>query len=100
MPCPLVPHKINHRGIAAGLALAVFLWGANNTGVKFLVRFWPPIAIGSSRFLAAGPSYAGSCPDGALLAREKAAPDRFGEYACAGAVTCVWPFILRRSIGR
>jgi drug/metabolite transporter (DMT)-like permease len=40
--------------ISAGLVFAVFLWGANNTGVKFLVRFWPPIAIGSSRFLAAG----------------------------------------------
>lgn len=46
--------KANNWAIAAGLAFAVFLWGANNTGVKFLVRFWPPIAIGSSRFLAAG----------------------------------------------
>jgi drug/metabolite transporter (DMT)-like permease len=46
--------KANNWAIAGGLALAVFLWGANNTGVKFLVRFWPPIAIGSSRFLAAG----------------------------------------------
>lgn len=46
--------KANNRAIAAGLAFAVFLWGANNTGVKFLVRYWPPIAIGSSRFLAAG----------------------------------------------
>ncbi len=34
--------------------MAVFLWGANNTAVKFLVRFWPPIAIGSTRFVAAG----------------------------------------------
>jgi drug/metabolite transporter (DMT)-like permease len=40
--------------IVSSLLLAVFLWGANNTGVKFLVRSWPPIAIGSTRFLAAG----------------------------------------------
>jgi drug/metabolite transporter (DMT)-like permease len=46
--------KPNNGAIAAGLAFAVFLWGASNTGVKFLMRFWPPIATGSSRFLAAG----------------------------------------------
>ncbi|HUD47608.1 MAG TPA: DMT family transporter [Candidatus Baltobacteraceae bacterium] len=46
--------KPSNWAIAAGLAVAVFLWGANNTGVKFLVRSWPPITIGSSRFLAAG----------------------------------------------
>ena len=46
--------KANNGAIAAGLVFAVFLWGASNTGVKFLVRFWPPIALGSSRFLAAG----------------------------------------------
>jgi len=49
-----VQAKPNHGAIAAGLLLAVFLWGANNTGVKFLVRSWPPIAIGCTRFLAAG----------------------------------------------
>ncbi len=46
--------KANNGAIAAGLAFAVFLWGASNTGVKFIVRFWPPIAVGSTRFLAAG----------------------------------------------
>lgn len=46
--------KPSNGAIAGGLALSVFLWGANNTGVKYLVRFWPPIATGSSRFLAAG----------------------------------------------
>jgi drug/metabolite transporter (DMT)-like permease len=51
---PPVQSKPNTGAIASGLLLAVFLWGANNTGVKFLVRSWPPIAIGSSRFLAAG----------------------------------------------
>jgi drug/metabolite transporter (DMT)-like permease len=34
--------------------LAVFLWGANNTGVKFLVQSWPPIWTGATRFLCAG----------------------------------------------
>ncbi|MGA2750663.1 MAG: DMT family transporter [Verrucomicrobiota bacterium] len=46
--------KANNGAIAGGLLLAVFLWGANNTGVKYLVRYWPPIAIGSTRFIAAG----------------------------------------------
>ena len=46
--------NVNNGAIAAGLLLAVFLWGASNTAIKFLVRFWPPIAIGSTRFVAAG----------------------------------------------
>lgn len=46
--------QVNNGEIAAGLAFSVFLWGANNTGVKYLVRYWPPIATGSSRLLAAG----------------------------------------------
>ncbi len=46
--------KSHHGAIASGLLLAVILWGANNTGVKYLVKFWPPITTGSSRFLAAG----------------------------------------------
>jgi len=40
--------------IAAGLVFAVFLWGGNNTGVKFLVKSWPPIWVGGTRFLCAG----------------------------------------------
>jgi drug/metabolite transporter (DMT)-like permease len=50
----LVETKSNRGTIAAGLLLAVFLWGANNTGVKVLVKYWPPITVGSTRFLAAG----------------------------------------------
>jgi hypothetical protein len=46
--------KDNQTGIAIGLGLAVFLWGANNAGVKYLMRSWPPIATGGSRFLVAG----------------------------------------------
>ncbi len=44
----------NKGAIAAGLVLAVFLWGGNNTGVKFLVKSWPPVWVGSTRFLCAG----------------------------------------------
>jgi len=36
------------------LVLSVFLFGANNTGIKFMVGFWPPLAVGASRFLLAG----------------------------------------------
>jgi len=44
-----------HDGALAGsLLLAVFLFGANNTGIKFMVGFWPPLVIGASRFLLAG----------------------------------------------
>jgi drug/metabolite transporter (DMT)-like permease len=49
-----VEKKSDHGAIACGLLLAVVLWGGNNTGVKILVKYWPPIATGSSRFLAAG----------------------------------------------
>ena len=34
--------------------MAVFLWGGNNTGVRYLVREWPPVFTGSTRFLLAG----------------------------------------------
>jgi drug/metabolite transporter (DMT)-like permease len=40
--------------LAAGLVGAVFLWGGNNAGVKYLVTFWPPIWVGGTRFLCAG----------------------------------------------
>jgi drug/metabolite transporter (DMT)-like permease len=40
--------------IASGLVLAVFLWGANNVGTKFIVAVWPPVLTGSTRFLCAG----------------------------------------------
>jgi drug/metabolite transporter (DMT)-like permease len=44
----------NNASIIASLLFAVFLWGGNNAGVKFLVRSWPPIWVGSTRFLCAG----------------------------------------------
>jgi drug/metabolite transporter (DMT)-like permease len=49
-----VQKKPNSTAIAAGLLCAVFLWGASNTAVKYLVTFWPPVFIGSTRFLSAG----------------------------------------------
>jgi len=46
--------KPNHWSIIACLLAAVALWGGNNAGVKFLVRDWPPLFTGSTRFLCAG----------------------------------------------
>ena len=46
--------KPSDNAISAGLIFAVFLWGANNAGTKFLVRFWPPIFVGATRFIFAG----------------------------------------------
>ncbi len=40
--------------IAASLVLAIFLWGGNNVGVKYLMNGWPPIWVGCARFLLAG----------------------------------------------
>jgi drug/metabolite transporter (DMT)-like permease len=40
--------------LASGLVLAVFFWGGNNTGTRFLVQSWPPIWTGGTRFLCAG----------------------------------------------
>lgn len=44
----------NHSAIAGSLVLATMLWGANNAGMKYLVQFWPPIAISSIRFILCG----------------------------------------------
>jgi drug/metabolite transporter (DMT)-like permease len=44
----------NNTVIAAGLFLAVFIWGANNAATKFIVATWPANFTGSTRFLAAG----------------------------------------------
>ena len=40
--------------IVASLLLAIFLWGGNNTGIKVLVKAWPPLWVGGTRFLCAG----------------------------------------------
>lgn len=44
----------NSTALAAGLVLAVALWGGNNTGTKWLVGSWPPVWTGGTRFLCAG----------------------------------------------
>jgi drug/metabolite transporter (DMT)-like permease len=46
--------RTNDLLLALSLAFAVFLWGGNNTGTKFIVTSWPPIWTGGSRFLCAG----------------------------------------------
>ena len=46
--------KKNHTAIACGLLLTVILWGGNNAGTKWLLREWPPIFTGMTRFLFAG----------------------------------------------
>lgn len=44
----------SNASLAAGLVLAVALWGGNNAGTKYLVASWPPIWTGGTRFLCAG----------------------------------------------
>jgi drug/metabolite transporter (DMT)-like permease len=44
----------SNAALALGLVFAVFLWGANNTGTKFILGAWPPFWTGASRFLCAG----------------------------------------------
>ncbi len=46
--------KKSDGAIAFGLVFAVFLWGANNAGTKYLLAVWPPIFTGATRFLCAG----------------------------------------------
>lgn len=46
--------KPSNSAISAGLLFAVFLWGANNAGTKFVIGFWPPIFVGCTRFVCAG----------------------------------------------
>jgi drug/metabolite transporter (DMT)-like permease len=43
--------------VAAALIFAVFLWGASNTGTKYLIAGdppWPPMWTGATRFVSAG----------------------------------------------
>ena len=47
-------NKPNNTVIAAGLFMAVFIWGANNAAAKYIVKTWPANFTGSTRFLAAG----------------------------------------------
>lgn len=44
----------SNGGIAFTLVLAVVFWGGNNVAVKYLLREWPPLWLGCTRFLCAG----------------------------------------------
>lgn len=44
----------SHSAIATGLLCAILFWGANNTGVKYLVQHWPPVFIACSRMWCVG----------------------------------------------
>lgn len=46
--------KKSDVSLAFSLVFAVFLWGGNNTGAKFILGTWPPIWTGGTRFLCAG----------------------------------------------
>jgi drug/metabolite transporter (DMT)-like permease len=51
---PAVRGKPHDLLLAGSLVFAVFLWGGNNAGTKFIVQNWPPIWTGGSRFFCAG----------------------------------------------
>lgn len=40
--------------LGLSLLFAVFLWGGNNTGTRFIVASWPPLWTGGTRFFCAG----------------------------------------------
>ena len=44
----------SNASLAAGLVIAIALWGGNNVGTKWLVGSWPPIFTGGTRFFCAG----------------------------------------------
>jgi drug/metabolite transporter (DMT)-like permease len=46
--------KKSNGAIVISLVLAVFLWGGSNAGTKFVVKFWGPAWLGSSRLLCGG----------------------------------------------
>ncbi len=41
-------------GLALSLVFAIFLWGGNNAGTRYIVSTWPPIWTGGTRFTCAG----------------------------------------------
>jgi drug/metabolite transporter (DMT)-like permease len=49
-----VSDKKNHAAIAGSLLLTVIIWGGNNAGAKWLMRDWPPVFTGTTRFLFGG----------------------------------------------
>jgi drug/metabolite transporter (DMT)-like permease len=49
-----VSENKNHAAIAGSLLVTVILWGGNNAGAKWLLRDWPPVFTGVTRFIFAG----------------------------------------------
>lgn len=49
-----MPRAQSNLVIAGGLVFAIALWGGNNVGAKILVKEWPPVWTGGTRFLCAG----------------------------------------------
>src|SRR5438876_7844289 len=49
-----VADKARNAFLSLSLLLAIFLWGGSNAGTKFIVKSWPPLWTGGSRFLCAG----------------------------------------------
>ncbi|MCS7089672.1 MAG: DMT family transporter [Limisphaera sp.] len=47
-------HSTSTARLTLGLVVATFLWGGNNTGVRYLVQDWPPVFTGCTRFFCAG----------------------------------------------
>jgi len=46
--------KKSDGGVATAMLMVVALWGASNTGTRFLVTSWPPVWVGAVRFLCGG----------------------------------------------
>jgi drug/metabolite transporter (DMT)-like permease len=46
--------KKSNGAIITAILVTIFLWGGSNAGTKYLVKDWPPVFIGSTRFLCAG----------------------------------------------
>lgn len=46
--------KRSDLGLALSLVFAIFLWGGNNAGTRYIVGTWPPIWTGGTRFASAG----------------------------------------------
>jgi drug/metabolite transporter (DMT)-like permease len=46
--------KKSNGAIVTAILVTIFLWGGSNAGTKYLVKDWPPVFLGSTRFLCAG----------------------------------------------
>jgi drug/metabolite transporter (DMT)-like permease len=46
--------KKSNGAIITMILVTIFLWGGSNAGTKFMVKDWPPVFVGSTRFLCAG----------------------------------------------